>query len=480
MDGYANLEAAVSSQSGLVLQQLVRAHRRKAVFSFLNNRSHHVLAPVLEGLRVILGNSSKGPLCSEYKVEAFWITSCVAIQIPAMKNNEEADKLRMVLETGLRQNVVGRASITDIRVIHDMFSPHMRLHSSPLSSSFSTASAPSSFQDNQWNIAKVRAPDVWPTTTGEGVVVATIDGGVNFQHDALVANYRGTVDAKNSVFNHSYNWFDYAYGSKYPDDDDGHGTNVQGILSARYGYGVAPGAQWISAKAYNFAGYAKTSWLLGASQFIMCPTNLDGTNPDCSLGADVVSCSWGFDSATKDSLEKVIDAWVAAGMIPVFAVGNAGPKCGTVVAPADYAGVIGVGGTDSTDALIAFSSRGPGAEGTAFNNYSPAVVAPGLNIQGPDYKSNSGYTGFSGTSQACPHVAGVAALMLSQDKSLNGSLQVLQRMTALGAIVTNVPEPASAPFSCNGTAWNHFPNFLLGYGRIDAYGAVFGNKTKKD
>lgn len=158
VDGYANLEAAVSSQSGLVLQQLVRAERRKAVFSFLNNRSHHVLAPVLEGLRVILGNSLKGPLRSENKVEAFWITNCVAIQIPAIKNNEEADKLRMVLETGLRQNVVGRASITDIRVIHDMFSPHMRLHSSPLSSSFSTVSTPSSFQDTQWNIAKVRAP----------------------------------------------------------------------------------------------------------------------------------------------------------------------------------------------------------------------------------------------------------------------------------------------------------------------------------
>jgi subtilisin family serine protease len=127
---------------------------------------------------------------------------------------------------------------------------------------------------------KICAPETWESaTSGEGIVVATIDGGVNYQHEALVEQYRGTISASRSNYNHSYNWSDYAYGSLYPFDTDGHGTNVQGILSAKYGYGVAPSAKWISAKAFNWAGYAarkKTHNLIGifGSQFLCQRKNL--------------------------------------------------------------------------------------------------------------------------------------------------------------------------------------------------------------
>ena len=90
-------------------------------------------------------------------------------------------------------------------------------------------------------------------------------------------------------------------------------------------------------------------------------------------------------------------------MVPVFAVGNAGPKCQTVVSPADYRGVLSVGATDKQDGIVAFSSRGPGANGTSgalpYDPLTPNLVAPGLEIQGPSYKSDNTYTGFSGTSQ---------------------------------------------------------------------------------
>ena len=85
-------------------------------------------------------------------------------------------------------------------------------------------------------------------------------------------------------------------------------TNVAGIMSDSHGYGVAPGAKWISGKIFNYAGYSATSWTLGGCQFVMCPSpvNKPGKDENCSLGADVVSCSWGEDDATEPYLKKII------------------------------------------------------------------------------------------------------------------------------------------------------------------------------
>jgi hypothetical protein len=58
--------------------------------------------------------------------------------------------------------------------------------------------------------------------------------------------------------------------------------------------------------------------------------------------------------------------------------------------------VISVGATDSTDTVVDFSSRGPGANATGYNIQSPLLVAPGLDIQGPDCNDNNGYSGYSG------------------------------------------------------------------------------------
>jgi hypothetical protein len=155
----------------------------------------------------------------------------------------------------------------------------------------STSHRPSKESHNdspQWNIDLVKAPTAWAAgTNGSGVTVATLDGGVSYKHEALVDGYRGSLGG--GKFAHDYNWKDWAYKRDAPEDDDGHGTNVQGIATATHGYGVAPGARWFSGKIFNFAGYSADDWTLAGCQFVMCPTPIHASAPEnCSLGADVV------------------------------------------------------------------------------------------------------------------------------------------------------------------------------------------------
>ena len=331
-----------------------------------------------------------------------------------------------------------------------------------------------------WNIARINAPDVWSLGyNGTGITIATIDGGVEYDHVSLKYNYRGaTVNGKDVEYDHDYNWQDWAYKSEVPSDNDGHGTNVQGIASASQdsGVGVAVGSSWISAKVFNYAGYAADSWILEAAQWVQCPTPVNDLNGKerCDLGADVVSCSWGFDD--PESNLDFTKSWIQAGMVPVFAVGNFGPDCNSVVAPSTYEGVIGVGGTDKKDNIVGWSSRGPGPSSNGYSLLTPAIVAPGLSILGPDYEGTTSYTSFSGTSQACPHIAGVSALLLSADPSL--SVEDIYNLIVSSA-ERSLPEPDTGDTSCGGKQWNDYPNYIYGGGRVDALAAINALINKK-
>jgi len=204
----------------------------------------------------------------------------------------------------------------------------------------------------------------------------------------------------------------------------------------------------------------------------MCPTQLDSKSPDCERGADVISCSWGSDNDHDPYLEQYITAWTKADMIPVFAVGNSGPHCKTSVSPADYNGVIGVGATDKHDEVVGFSSRGPSASdqtSKAYNPLTPSIVAPGLSIYGPSSHSDDGYSGFSGTSQSCPHIAGTAALILSSNSKLSNKdiSNIIYNSADQG-----IKKPTTGSTSCGNVEWDNFPNYIYGYGRVDAFAAV--------
>ena len=114
----------------------------------------------------------------------------------------------------------------------------------------------------EWGVNKINAPNVWSSynVRGEGIVVANIDSGVQFDHPALARQYRGRL--ANGTFDHNYNWFDPSRicgnPSVAPCDNDGHGTHTMGTMVGDDGagnqIGVAPAARWIAAKGCESKG----------------------------------------------------------------------------------------------------------------------------------------------------------------------------------------------------------------------------------
>jgi subtilisin family serine protease len=315
------------------------------------------------------------------------------------------------------------------------------------------------------NIQRIRADVVWAQgDTGQGVVVASIDTGVRWTHEALVNQYRGNDG--NGRIDHDYSWWDPQHNLAEPADNVSHGTHLVGIAVGGDGpgpfandIGVAPGAHWIAAKGCEGFTCSQAS-LVSAGQWVACPTRVDGSEPDCSKAPDVVDNGWGGGGGDSWYL-PVVNAWRAAGIVPVFSVGASGPACGSVGSPADYPNVIGVGATDSNDVLMSFSGRGPGA----FRPLKPDVVAPGENIRSASATSDSAYVIFSGTSMATSHVTGTAALAIAAQPAA-GYMQVY-RALSFGA-----ERDLGPATTCGGRPSDQFPNFVYGWGRVDAAGAV--------
>ena len=117
-------------------------------------------------------------------------------------------------------------------------------------------STEATIQAVEWGISSIRAPQVWADfgVRGEGIVVANIDTGVQFNHPALVGQYRGNLGG--GTFDHNYNWADPSKicgnPSVAPCDNNNHGTHTMGTMVGDDGagnqIGVAPGAKWIAVK----------------------------------------------------------------------------------------------------------------------------------------------------------------------------------------------------------------------------------------
>src|SRR5699024_2653885 len=111
----------------------------------------------------------------------------------------------------------------------------------------------------EWNIDRVHAPQVWDMgIDGAGTVVASIDTGVQWDHPALKEKYRG-YNAETGEVNHDFSWYDATAGENEPYDDLGHGTHVTGTMvgsepDGSHQVGVAPGAKFISVKAFTEDG----------------------------------------------------------------------------------------------------------------------------------------------------------------------------------------------------------------------------------
>ena len=196
-------------------------------------------------------------------------------------------------------------------------------------------------QGVEWNIEKIRAPDVWAQGVfGQGVVVASIDTGVQFTHPALVRQYRGNLGG--GKFSHNYNWWDPSKvcgdPSMTPCDRDqagvpaGHGTHTMGIMVGDDGgankIGVAPQAKWLTCKGCEGSSCSSIA-LLECGDFILAPWNLNKANPDPSKRPHIVNNSWGGDGG-HSFYRRTVQSWRAAGIFPAFSIGNEGPFCNSV------------------------------------------------------------------------------------------------------------------------------------------------------
>ncbi|OGO53390.1 MAG: hypothetical protein A2Z32_03545, partial [Chloroflexi bacterium RBG_16_69_14] len=316
----------------------------------------------------------------------------------------------------------------------------------------------------------INAPEAWGLgVTGSGIVVANVDTGVDFEHPALVNQYRGNLGG--GTFSHDYNWWDpTGVCGDVPCDNAAHGTHTMGTMVGGDGpgpmtpdIGVAPGARWIAAKGCEDFGCSESS-LVSSGEFMLAPTRLDGTGADPALAPDVINNSWGGGPG-DEFYRDIVTAWRSAGIVPVFASGNAGPSCDSGGSPGDYPEAFSVGAVDITDNIAEFSSRGPSAFEDQGKTTNPNVSAPGVDVVSS--VPGGGYEAFSGTSMATPHTAGTIALVLSSALGVTGE-------QAMDAIRTTAVDHLDD--QCGG-AEDGDPNNVYGDGRIDAYQAVLLTAT---
>jgi hypothetical protein len=240
------------------------------------------------------------------------------------------------------------------------------------------------YATSTWPYLQTALPNAWDLTTGSAsVVVAVLDSGVDAAHPDLPAMAAG---------------YDFVNEDANPADDLGHGTQVTGALAAHLGNGLdavgaCPGCTVMPVKVMNGAALASDTDVV------------EGIVWATDNGADVINLSLGG----PDSSQLLTDGVAYArnrGVVVIASAGNDGAA--TPMYPAAIEGVIGVAGTNSSDALYPFSNYGADYVDMAAPGCLQTTLMGGGVVEG------------CGTSVAAPLVSGVAGLVLSHSPLLNG------------------------------------------------------------
>jgi subtilisin len=241
-------------------------------------------------------------------------------------------------------------------------------------------------QVTPWGISHIKANLAWGKTTGAGINVAIIDSGIQPDHPDLKGNIKG-----GAYFGPIKNWY----------DNQGHGTHIAGIVGAlNNDIGVVGVAPNVNLWAIRIAAAGGSQWYSNILSAINWCIN---THHDSDPTNDINVISIGSDT-NPPGWEAAINSAYNDGIVIVAAAGNSGdgdPSTVEWAYPAAYPNVIAVGAIGIIDVAPYWSNTGPYVD----------FVAPGVDI----YSTwiGSSYTTLSGTSSACPHVSGTAALVLT-------------------------------------------------------------------
>jgi subtilisin family serine protease len=335
----------------------------------------------------------------------------------------------------------------------------------------------------QWHVSKVRADEVWNDPNlgykGEGVVVAIIDTGVNYEHG----------DISNNMWS-GCGW-DFYDNDENPMDGNGHGSHVAGIVASSsdtYKAGVAPEATIMALKVFGDNHSEETPQ--GPSDDML----IRAVEYALAHGADVMNLSLGSVGVGGNaSFRETFVNVKKAGIVACVCAGNDGDRLGEFPIPNNIwspgncpppwhnpnqvsfsiggaSAVICVGNTKKNDKLNYDSSIGP-ATWMSIDGYKdylyfpgspdnsglvrPDVSAPGTGIWSLAHNNNSLYCQKSGTSMATPCVAGIIALMLEANPNLTP------------VKIDSILETTAVP--CEN---QQLKNNRYGAGRVDAYEAV--------
>ncbi|MBX3000070.1 MAG: S8 family serine peptidase [Caldilineaceae bacterium] len=293
----------------------------------------------------------------------------------------------------------------------------------------------------QWNLRQIRADQAWDRTTGSShVVIAIIDTGVDLTHPDLVDKI--------------VPGYDLLHNDADPADDQGHGTHVASIAAASSNNeqgiaGVAWGARIMPIKVLDANGVGRSS------------TIAQGISWAVDQGAHIINLSLGGSNYSDTVARAIYDAH-QRGVLVIAAAGNHYRRGNPVIYPAAYNHVLAVAATTDTDGHASYSSSGsyvdvaaPGGDPGSANDRDSRHWIPGAYWRG----SGMSYVWLSGSSQAAPHVSGLAALLLS----INASLTPDQ----LSAIITGAAVDVQLP------GWDEFS----GHGRIDVSAALDAVQT---
>jgi subtilisin family serine protease len=237
------------------------------------------------------------------------------------------------------------------------------------------------------SVTATGAPTLWAQgQTGRGVVVAVLDTG-------LIPGFPQLASTPGS-------WFDPYDQHTTPIDEDshGHGTEVAEVVTT-----MAPDVRIMAARVFSDGGRSSTSAVHRVFEWVLDP---DG-NPKTDDAPSVINGSWddGQPGRCETEFDSDIAVLRAAGIVPVFAAGNAGPGASSGASPASAPGAVAVGSVSDADTVSPFSGRGPSPCGSAAYP-TLAAYGEGVSIEGP-----GGSALVSGTSFAAPQVAGAAALL---------------------------------------------------------------------